>query len=105
MDPAEACDLEKRYAASLHLLKELVGLPLAATPSAEHISHLGIATHTFSHIQHTMYIDRLTLKVYLASHIAHCVSVHDDSPGQHVFTSQIVTTAFLLAIDQSRHKV
>ena len=70
MEPEQACQLEERHAAASQLLADAIGLPLADSSLAKHVSHIGTATHTFSHIQHIMYVDRLILKVHLCSHPA-----------------------------------
>lgn len=63
MDPAEACQQAIRQAALGQLLKDLIGLHTQEPNSSLTVSHIGTATHTFSHIQLTMIVDRLTLEV------------------------------------------
>ena len=48
------------------LLDNLIGLSAQQDSSKTNLSHLGTATHTFSHIQQTMTVDHLTLKVHRA---------------------------------------
>ena len=63
LNPEEPHDQEYRKELFRQLLDDLIGLSQQDNCKTD-ISHLGTATHTFSHIQQTMIIDHMTLKVH-----------------------------------------